>query len=461
MWQKITVVMAAVCCFAAAETKADGFLTLPLTVSTATIANGWYYKKTARRAEVHYATDYRTVDGQQIVAACDGVAIATESWTDSGFGSYGYFTLQRCNDLAPDGSHYMVIYAHLERSSEHIVSKSRYDTDYATWTPVRRGDLVGYAGQTGTTWPHVHFEIFTGNYANKMNHRVDPYNLYGLASIYPGDGRGSGSTGYLWLTFPPAAPRFIDRDRDGYNMLEDCDDNNPNVYPGARELCNGRDDDCDGILDNWAALDTPCAVEPVPGCRRSGTWVCSEDEATIVCNADATVGVERCNNLDDDCDGLTDEDWRAGLATDLGQPCEVGLGECRRSGTWECEPAGRGVVCDADYVSGTPEVCDGLDNDCDGYIDDFCLCEVTYPHSDCLCRECDASCPSGFFCLVISLSPFTHGCYWRGGCYGCPGWPGIEDWVCARTLSCVEYVELEFCLAPEAAFCARYCPWPY
>jgi murein DD-endopeptidase MepM/ murein hydrolase activator NlpD len=102
-----------------------------------------------------------------------------------------------------------------------------------------------------------------------------------------------------------------------------------------------------------------------------------------------------------------------------------------------------------------------IDNDCDGYIDDFCLCEIARPHPSCLCRMCDAPCPSGFYCLVISMSPFTYGCYWRGGCYGCPGMSGIEDWVCSSHLYCVENATLEYCLHPDAYFCGGHCPLPW
>lgn len=364
---------------AVTEAFAEGFLTLPIRERSPVVRNGWYYTtRSPTYKRKHFATDYSTVDGQDIIAACDGVAIAAESWVDAnGVGSYGYFTLERCNDLAPDGSRYMAIYAHLERAAPHLASKSRYDVDYATWTRVRRGEVIGYAGKSGTNWPHVHFEVFTGDYANKLNRRVDPYNLYGLASIYPGDGRGTGSTGYLWLAFPPAAPHYTDQDEDGYNMLEDCDDGNAGVNPGAIELCNGRDENCDGVFDDrWAALGTPCVMTPVPGCERSGIWVCSADETTIVCNADTTVGVERCDGLDNDCDGQTDEDWQTGLASDLGRPCEVGRGLCRQSGVFECAtPDGLDTTCNAEPGAPGTEYCDGLDNDCDGAADNSCVME--------------------------------------------------------------------------------------
>ena len=75
---------------------------------------------------------------------------------------------------------------------------------------------------------------------------------------------------------------------------------------------------------------------------------------------------EICNGLDDDCDNQVDEDFPL-----KGKPCNNGkLGVCFATGVYVCAPGGAGVVCNAPSPSGTPEVCNGLDDDCNGAIDD-------------------------------------------------------------------------------------------
>jgi len=76
---------------------------------------------------------------------------------------------------------------------------------------------------------------------------------------------------------------------------------------------------------------------------------------------------EQCNSLDDDCDTRIDEDY-----PQLGMPCDDGeVGICRDTGVFVCNPAGTGVVCNANntHHPGT-ETCNGLDDDCDGVVDD-------------------------------------------------------------------------------------------
>jgi hypothetical protein len=74
--------------------------------------------------------------------------------------------------------------------------------------------------------------------------------------------------------------------------------------------------------------------------------------------------MEICDGLDNDCDGQTDEGFN------VGQSCTVGLGECARTGQYVCKADGFGTECNA--VAGAPslEICDGKDNDCNGQIDE-------------------------------------------------------------------------------------------
>jgi putative metal-binding protein/thrombospondin type 3 repeat protein len=86
----------------------------------------------------------------------------------------------------------------------------------------------------------------------------------------------------------------VDADHDGFTTANDCDDSNPSVYPGATEVCNGIDDDCDGSIDEGFDQDgdgwTTCAGD------------CNNVNAAIHPGAP-----EVCNGIDDDCDSLIDE----------------------------------------------------------------------------------------------------------------------------------------------------------
>ena len=143
--------------------------------------------------------------------------------------------------------------------------------------------------------------------------------------------------------------------------------------PPPSEVCDGLDNDCDGLIDEDFFVGAPCTGI---GVCQDGTYECSGPNA-FRCNTTHPQGsryegsAERCDGLDNDCDGLADEGFTVNEAT--GQPivcpgigeCDPGLLECETYSTTRCNTLPSGS-----FYQGTPEICDGLDNDCDGSTDE-------------------------------------------------------------------------------------------
>jgi hypothetical protein len=157
----------------------------------------------------------------------------------------------------------------------------------------------------------------------------------------------------------------FDSDADGFTACGgDCDDGDPSAFPGAVEACDGLDWDCDGsLVDEFADDDgdaLPNCIDPdIDGDGFAGAADdCDDEDPTVHPGAE-----EACDLVDADCDGsLVDEDEDAdadGLPDCLDQD-----GDGFTVGDGDCDDEDAAVFPEA------AEACDGLDSDCDGDLVD-------------------------------------------------------------------------------------------
>ncbi len=188
---------------------------------------------------------------------------------------------------------------------------------------------------------------------------------------------------WFWFACTPDKDILVDVDRDGFTIASDCNDSDPNVNPGADELCDQVDNDCDGEIDEEYDLiplfidgdgDGYGADPTEPSCLvtfGTSAWDgdCDDSNSNIYPGSS-----EVCDGIDNDCDGEIDDNAQDairyyydadgdgyGLSTQSELACSAPEGFV--DNYLDCDDGSALIYPDA------IEECDGLDNDCDGLVD--------------------------------------------------------------------------------------------
>ena len=222
----------------------------------------------------------------------------------------------------------------------------------------------------------------------------------------PGDTNGDGT--YCGPGDTNVDEDFPDDDADSYNQCTDCCDTGseamqgcssgtaPFINPGATEVCNGYDDNCNGAIDeDDPRMGDACGSSPNQGECQPGIMMCVNEQMTCVGEIGPVPEVN-CDGKDNDCDGVTDliedEICDDGIDNDCdglidawdpdcGAVCEPGDQQACGETEGECEAGvstcrdGQWGPCEGE-LGPTDEVCDDRDNDCDGDTDEHATDEI-------------------------------------------------------------------------------------
>jgi len=234
-----------------------------------------------------------------------------------------------------------------------------------------------------------------------------------------------------------ANPGQEDCNNDGTGDV--CDAINPNADDS---ICDGIDQNCNGIADDgYVATATGCGMGV---CDATGSMTCANGQLVDTCLAGQSTGTDTdCDGLDQNCNGVADDGY-VQVAT------SCGIGACAAGGQTSC--VGGSVVDDCSPGDPATEICDDLDNDCDGSVDEGCITCFDIPAGDpgvcsgsgaCIGDDvCDCNpgyhgedCSTAFKCFHVDAD-YASVCSGHGDCVGedlCRCDPGYHGSLCQVT----------------------------
>jgi subtilisin family serine protease len=225
-----------------------------------------------------------------------------------------------------------------------------------------------------------------------------------------------------------------DSDGDGYTVCaNDCDDGDSSINPAASEVCDNEDNNCDGTVDGITQA-TSCGVGE---CAATGTETCTAGVwGGDTCNPGAPTA-EVCDNLDNNCDGTVDG---------ITQATSCGVGACSGNTGQETCTAGiwGGDTCDP-LAGATPETCNNIDDDCDGQTNEGLQYQLTTSvnllgNGSLSGDDCSAGCTYDCLQEVVFNAVEDSG-------YPFNSWTGCDDpsgSLCTMTMDANKSVTAEF-----------------